>query len=950
MYESHFGLSGPPFQLNPDPAFYFNSRGHGHALAYLRYGVAQGEGFIVVTGEIGAGKTTLLRALLDELDRAQVVAAQIVSTQLESGDLLQAIITGFGIPTNGIGKASMIATLEAFLMTLATQGRRALLVIDEAQNLEIRAIEELRMLSNFQLGTQSLLQSFLVGQPELRKKLESPEMEQLRQRVTASCHLGPLGFEETRGYVEHRLRHVGWQGRPHFDEQAFDQIYRWTGGVPRRINRLCNRLLLATFLEEKEAISGAMVEATAQELRHEIGEGSFEPVALPESRLASLANTPEVPDDVAAKAAVFGEPAHAVTETAVVPVLMELDEPLVDHRAVDGQDRGQGLEQVPAPMSIEATDSMMPAPPQPASQVGEVAEPVRPMAQQASEVDQLAVSEPAALVMAAADDAEPAPTQPFEAAVPAAQDEGVAAASPELQSVEALQTHETEADAPVALLPADPIDAGGAQAQTIADAEVADLPLAKTPVVVAQTQPVASGEVLRGGSEATAERSVVRAQGLMLKPRSGVLLCLADSALSALKLAAIAKAMDDLPSSPRLVLVNPGAQAQTWPWEEMESLLPAPEVAWHLGVAPGSVEVSAQRLFERLALAIDEFSPQGVVTIGSSEALLACSLMVYKRGLPILRLEAGERSAAGGEAVNSTLIEQLAEVLFSRTNQAAHQQLYRSGIAPERVYGVPGRLAVDVVNAVLPSLTTPYGAFLRHRLPIFLGPRWSSEVDGTAYAVLTRQLGAGYSQHVAGLLDVLVDQHTVPKLLWLADADTRAAIQQWQAATPSRADQVFVIEESLPRSALDRRNSARVLCSDIRSLPDQLSVLRGAVAVLTEPGHVLADAACLLGIPAMALDAGRLTLDLPSGADRVDQPWGSVALNDFLAQCLSRGEPSPPGDLLPEVSQAALVIAARLNAWCARRLQGPRPAARAAAAFRRTAHHDPSSDWVSVAA
>ena len=262
MYEAHFGLSGPPFQLNPDPSFYFNSKGHGHALAYLRYGVVQGEGFIVVTGDIGAGKTTLVRTLLDELDRAKVIAAQIVSTQLESGDLLQAIITAFGIPCQGSTKASMISTLEAFLMTLATQGRRALLVIDEAQNLEIRAIEELRMLSNFQLGTQTLLQSFLVGQPELRKALESPSMEQLRQRVTASCHLGPLGVDETRGYVEHRLHRVGWQHRPAISDEAFDQIYRWSGGVPRRINRLANRLLLAAFLEGRDIRDAATLADT----------------------------------------------------------------------------------------------------------------------------------------------------------------------------------------------------------------------------------------------------------------------------------------------------------------------------------------------------------------------------------------------------------------------------------------------------------------------------------------------------------------------------------------------------------------------------------------------------------------------------------------------------------------------------------------------------------------
>ena len=234
MYESHFGFTGSPFQLNPDPAFYFESRGHGNALAYLKFGAHQGEGFIVVTGEIGAGKTTLVRTLLEGLNPEQVVAAQVVSTQLESGELLQAILMAFGIASASNSKAHLIGSLEAFLTSLAAKGRRALLIIDEAQNLKHEAVEELRMLSNFQLGKYGLLQSSLVGQPELRQLLQSKSMEQLRQRVIASCHLGPLLPAETRAYVEHRLRLVGWSDKPAFEPEAFDQIHRWTGGVPAR--------------------------------------------------------------------------------------------------------------------------------------------------------------------------------------------------------------------------------------------------------------------------------------------------------------------------------------------------------------------------------------------------------------------------------------------------------------------------------------------------------------------------------------------------------------------------------------------------------------------------------------------------------------------------------------------------------------------------------------------
>ncbi len=271
MYESFYGLTGKPFQLNPDPSFFFGSKGHSSAYSYLKYGVFQSEGFIVVTGEIGAGKTTLVRALLEELDARKVVAVQLVSTQLEADDLLRSVATAFGLPVRGTDKAQLLATIEAFLTSLVTEHKRALLVVDEAQNLSPRAMEELRMLSNFQLGDRALLQSFLVGQPELRELLRGPSMQQLRQRVIASYHLGPMDEEETRGYIEHRLRRVGWKDDPAFDPSVFASIYRATGGIPRKINLLCNRLLLAAYLVEKHAIDAADAEAVIDEMRAEGG-------------------------------------------------------------------------------------------------------------------------------------------------------------------------------------------------------------------------------------------------------------------------------------------------------------------------------------------------------------------------------------------------------------------------------------------------------------------------------------------------------------------------------------------------------------------------------------------------------------------------------------------------------------------------------------------------------
>ena len=271
MYESFFGLTGKPFQLNPDPSFYFGSRGHKRAFAYLEYGLYQSEGFIVITGEIGAGKTTIVRSLLEQLDPEKVVAVQLVSTQLDADDMLRAVGAAFGIPVKSTDKAMLLASLEAFLCKLAVEKKRALLVVDEAQNLTPRAVEELRMLSNFQLGDQALLQSFLIGQPELRAMMQGAQMQQLRQRVIASYHLGPLDKAETQAYIEHRLKHVDWKDDPKFDPACFDLIHTLTGGIPRRINTLCNRLLLAAFLAERHVLETADVQAIAHEIRDELG-------------------------------------------------------------------------------------------------------------------------------------------------------------------------------------------------------------------------------------------------------------------------------------------------------------------------------------------------------------------------------------------------------------------------------------------------------------------------------------------------------------------------------------------------------------------------------------------------------------------------------------------------------------------------------------------------------
>ncbi|MES2176086.1 MAG: XrtA/PEP-CTERM system-associated ATPase [Pseudomonadota bacterium] len=266
MYDQFYGLQGRPFQLTPDPHYYFESATHRKALSYLGYGLAQGEGFIVITGDIGAGKTTLVGHLMQTIDPARLTAVKIVSTQVEGDDMLRLAAQSFGLSTDGLSKAAILQQVESMLHAQARAGRRSLLIVDEAQNLPVSAIEELRMLSNFQLGGQSLLQIFLLGQPEFRDLLKSPQLEQLRQRVIATHHLEPMMANEIEPYILHRLAIAGWSGKPAFTPGAFSALYAATGGVPRRLNALASRVLLLGAIEQLHVIDEEVVDAVVADM------------------------------------------------------------------------------------------------------------------------------------------------------------------------------------------------------------------------------------------------------------------------------------------------------------------------------------------------------------------------------------------------------------------------------------------------------------------------------------------------------------------------------------------------------------------------------------------------------------------------------------------------------------------------------------------------------------
>jgi len=269
VYLEYYGLTEPPFDITPNPRFLFYSAKHREAFNHMLYGIRERKGFVQMTGEVGAGKTTLCRAILEQLDE-QFATALILNPVMSAAELVKAVALEFGLHVGGLDRLDMLALINQFLLKQAECGKDSVLIIDEAQDLTDDLLEQVRLLSNLETDNRKLLQIVLLGQPELRVRLNNPRLRQLRQRITVRYHLLPLTREEVVRYVQHRLQVSGANGTPYFTRPALWRVHRYSQGIPRLVNAVCDKALLAGFVEHSERISFRMVGRAIRELEGQI--------------------------------------------------------------------------------------------------------------------------------------------------------------------------------------------------------------------------------------------------------------------------------------------------------------------------------------------------------------------------------------------------------------------------------------------------------------------------------------------------------------------------------------------------------------------------------------------------------------------------------------------------------------------------------------------------------
>ena len=285
MYKEYFGLRANPFNVNPDPRYLFLTRHTEEALACLTYGIQSRKGFVLLTGEVGTGKTTLINKLLEWLRTQQVPTAFIFNSRMNVTQFLDYMMADFGIPCDTRSKSQVLLRLYQWLLERYRAGETAVLIVDEAQNLADEVLEEIRMLTNLETFTEKLLQIILVGQTELESKLKHPSLRQLRQRLTLRAKTHPLTAEETRAYIQQRLRIAGSNGQTIFDAEALNAVFRYANGIPRIVNLICEHCLVSAFVDQQKVVGEGIVDAVARDF--DLGDNHNVPPPAPELAAAT---------------------------------------------------------------------------------------------------------------------------------------------------------------------------------------------------------------------------------------------------------------------------------------------------------------------------------------------------------------------------------------------------------------------------------------------------------------------------------------------------------------------------------------------------------------------------------------------------------------------------------------------------------------------------------------